>query len=37
MGTGLESELDRLKLEMCRRVMGAPAEAVYDVDRPEDR
>ena len=32
-----ESELDRLKLEMCRRVMGAPAEAVYDVDRPEDR
>ena len=26
-----ERELDRLKLEMCRRVMGAPAEAVYEV------
>ena len=25
-----ERELDRLKLEMCRRVMGAPADAVYD-------
>ena len=25
-----ERELDRLKLEMCRRVMAAPADAVYD-------
>ncbi len=29
-----ERRLDRLKLEMAERVLGAPAEAVYDLASP---